>query len=271
MSNKTIPDIIHNISASLKQQSESIFTHKGNIGDSREKELIAFLEKVMPDCYGFSSGEIIDIENNRSHQTDIIIFDKLYSPYFTDSSKKIVAPVDSVFGTIEVKSVLNSNALSQLKIHIDDFNELTRHKTNGFQINPYLEFTATGSSHISTSENNPIFCMFSYDSDLKLDTIVNKIVLDKINVHLIVVLNKFIIVSNNYDNIFSFKQLSVNNIFTVQNEKVISVFILLLQLYLTNCRLVGTNLTNLSLDLIKNLGLETYKLDIDGSVEVYEK
>lgn len=251
MTSKTIPDIIQQIAQTLKQQSESIFNHPGNIGDSREKELIQFLKKVMPDCYGFSSGEIIDINNNRSHQTDIIIYDKLFSPYFTDGSGKIVAPVDSVFGIIEVKSVLNDIALEQVKNQITTIEGMDREKPKGIQVMPYLPIIGGTAISVPCSNNDMIFSLFAYDSDLKFGTIAQKIIEKKINVHLIIVKDKFIIIANNYGNLSKSPQ-SASNMLILEGGNVISIFILLLQLYLSQCRLVGTEINKLTNDLIKS-------------------
>lgn len=265
MGEKTIPDIIHQISQSLQQQSECIFQHKGNIGDSREKELIRFLEKVMPDRYGFSSGEMIDLSNNRSGQTDIIIYDKLFSPYFTDGSGKIVAPIDSVFGTIEVKSVLDDSALEQLKEQISTQSSLKRQEANGFQI---LPFTAIASSN--KSKNDMIFSLFAFDTNLSHDTTAKKIIEKGINVHMVIVKDKFIILANNYHNLMR-KNEGIRNISILKGENVISIFILLLQIYLNDCKLVGTDLAKLVNDLFSSFQRYTVKPEVEIIFEKIEE
>jgi hypothetical protein len=263
MRNKSIPEIINQIAKSLKQQSNSIFTHSGNIGDSKEKALIAFLKKVMPKCYGFSSGEIIDIANNRSLQTDVIIYDKLYSPYFADGSGKIVAPVDSIYGTIEVKSILNSAALTQVKKQIASLNSLKRNEPKGLQLNPYMCMQYDDILKVPKSKNDLLYAIFAYKTDLSIDTIVNKIITNNIKVHLILVYNKFLIFTNNYQNILKVGVKSLNDTYGFEDSNSIAVFILLLQMYLSNSKLVGTNMFPLIIDLFQSGNIITWDLNKD--------
>ena len=116
----------------------TIFNQAGNIGDTREKQVIDFLTKVMAHKYGFSSGEVFDEDDQNCGQVDVIIYDNLFSTVFTDGTGKIMAPVESTYGIISVKSKMGVKELDDAIEGIKKYDSLKKPRT---QTTYFLYFT----------------------------------------------------------------------------------------------------------------------------------
>lgn len=56
------------------------FRHKPTKGSAREEIVRQFLTDYLPESVELGTGEIVDIQGNRSDQTDLTIFDRLSCP-----------------------------------------------------------------------------------------------------------------------------------------------------------------------------------------------
>ncbi len=90
-------------------------SHQGEKGFLREAFLKSLLETVLPIQFGVGSGLIVDKWNRQSAQTDLIIYDKRLLPPLLEHSSHGIYPMDSVLKTIEVKSTLDKDGLTQFK------------------------------------------------------------------------------------------------------------------------------------------------------------
>ena len=105
-----ISKIFEEISAKMKGDFNisAQFQHHGNRGSYREDSLKNFLTNgKLPDIFGIASGEIISQYSQVSKQMDAIIYDKSKSIIFESSESTKIFPIESVLGTIEVKSQLS--------------------------------------------------------------------------------------------------------------------------------------------------------------------
>jgi hypothetical protein len=107
---KIVEDIISEIN-DAKRKSESIHS-AGNIRSSGDEVENLIREKIslfLPDRYMVKQGHIINSEGKVSNQFDIIIFDRLNTPKFFESSNKTVFyPIESVLAVGEIKKTLRS-------------------------------------------------------------------------------------------------------------------------------------------------------------------
>ena len=87
--------------------------HGGGRGDAREDALRKVLSDYLPTRYGIGRGEIISTDAGRSGECDIIIYDHLKSPKLMVSDRFSLFPLESVYGVVEVKSVLSSAKLQE--------------------------------------------------------------------------------------------------------------------------------------------------------------
>ena len=90
--------------------SSSIADHTTVLGDAREHFIIEVLKKFLPANVIIGSGQIIDVNNKKSKQIDIIIYRNDFPILRTFGTSDIYL-VEGVLATIEVKSQLNETTL----------------------------------------------------------------------------------------------------------------------------------------------------------------
>jgi len=95
--------------------------HNGEKGSLREAFVISLLQQYLPVQFGIGSGVVVDKQGRQSPQIDIVIYDKRTMPPILDKSGRGIYPIDAVLRVIEVKSVLDTSALSQLTKIINSF------------------------------------------------------------------------------------------------------------------------------------------------------
>ena len=156
-------------------------THSGEKGNARENLLVDYLRAYIPDKYAFAKGIIIDSFDSQSKQVDIIIHDRLATPYLLDMDSTKIIPIESVYGVIEVKSKLTKEELQKSVENIKSVRSLSKRTSTG------LSFPTAG-------------FVFAYDSDSSMETIYRNFIeiskdVDKNKlINCICVLNKGLIV-----------------------------------------------------------------------------
>ena len=90
------------------QQGLTGCKHPGELGIAREKILIKFLERFIPDPFEIGTGFVIDAEGNKSKQIDVIIFDKTKSRGIGLKGGLMYYPCESVVAVGEVKTTIQS-------------------------------------------------------------------------------------------------------------------------------------------------------------------
>lgn len=81
--------------------------HSGEGGRAREQILTSFLEQIVPDAYGISTGFVIDVHGSISRQVDVIIYRKDYHPRLQIGRINHFM-VEGVVAVIEVKASIKS-------------------------------------------------------------------------------------------------------------------------------------------------------------------
>jgi hypothetical protein len=76
-------------------------------GDASELEWIALLSTYLPTRYNVEKAFIIDHKGIISHQIDIVIFDRHFSPFLFRQNGQIFVPAESVYAVFEVKQELS--------------------------------------------------------------------------------------------------------------------------------------------------------------------
>jgi hypothetical protein len=85
--------------------------HVGERGAEREAGLRTFLEAYLPGRFAISRGEIVDAQQQTSHQCDLVIYDHLECPLLLAGKNYRVFPAEPIFAVVEVKSVLTVKEL----------------------------------------------------------------------------------------------------------------------------------------------------------------
>lgn len=251
----TIQKLAQNL---MTTYDNTIFSHSGNVGDTREKEVIDYLTKVMPHKYGFQSGEIFDEDSKNSGQVDVIIYDNLFSTVFTDGSNKILAPVESTYGIISVKSKMGTKELDDAINGINRYNMLKRPKGEEGAVYLMPDVLLKAGKNISfpgTTQQN-INCIFAFDTTVATTTIKQKIT-DAGCIDLLVIPGKLCAGGRNRSDLMISKDGTPLSSYVFESDKSIATFTLLLQLCLSRNKLIGGDLQKQFLWLIQQGNLLT--------------
>jgi hypothetical protein len=94
----------------LELSSHSI-SHGGTMGAVNEEHFISVLRKYLPNRYAVDSAIVIDSKGSTSHQIDVIIYDKQYTPTLLDQKSHRYIPAEAVYAVFEVKPTINKQYL----------------------------------------------------------------------------------------------------------------------------------------------------------------
>ena len=90
----------------LFYDKENNLFHPGEYGSYREEIVRKLLRIILFEGLEIAEGFLINLENERSTQCDLIIYDKQHTPILKDTNK-IFIPVETAVGVGEVKSTLS--------------------------------------------------------------------------------------------------------------------------------------------------------------------
>ena len=84
MPKKILNDIFRSLETSLNSDMNIRIEHNLEDGKYREYLIKNILNKIVPKKYSITNGFIVDSDNNRTEEIDIIIYDSNYVPPFFD-------------------------------------------------------------------------------------------------------------------------------------------------------------------------------------------
>ena len=155
---------IESIAKKLQSDSEvlSHIEHMATRGAGREDKLRLYIKDLLPQKFSVGNGIITDVNGTQSKQQDFFVYDAFNSPVFLKYETSIVIPVESVYATVEIKSTLNKNTLSQSINNIKSVKE--------------LKISALINSPFIPNYHNQIFgSIFAYTSENKIETIASNL------------------------------------------------------------------------------------------------
>jgi len=85
-----------------------VFQHHSASGTATEQHWIDLFNRYLPQRYRATRAFIIDADGRSSHQIDIAICDRFYSPVFFHDEDQPYIPAESVYAVFEVKKSLGS-------------------------------------------------------------------------------------------------------------------------------------------------------------------
>jgi hypothetical protein len=113
-----------------------IVDHAVSAGEAREEAIRRVLDDFLPEAFGVARGFIFSSDGERSNQTDLVIYDKLWSrPFYGQDNSKFFA-VESVYATIEVKTNLDRSDIRDARQKASRFKKLKRDWTNSGKMPP---------------------------------------------------------------------------------------------------------------------------------------
>ncbi len=144
------------------EQSKDIL-HSASKGTVRESILNRVIRPFLPSCYGLSGGEAFDCEGNVSKQLDLVVYDSIFSYTVPYIENFIQFPCESVYGNIEIKSMLNKEEFSRAIENIMSLKKLQREGTHSWTVTPQVSISINGLPN--DTDRNPYFgIIFAYDS-----------------------------------------------------------------------------------------------------------
>lgn len=123
MNNKILKNIFDNLESSLKNEMKIRIEHNLEDGKYREYLVKRILSKIVPSKYEITNGFVIDSDNNKSDEMDIIIYDKSYVPPFFDETYTVV-PIEAVIAVIQVKTTLTWDQLTSSIKNLNSIDKL---------------------------------------------------------------------------------------------------------------------------------------------------
>ncbi len=104
--------------------------HPGVQGDGTETLWIELLNKRLPSRYAVSKAIVVDSAGGRSHQIDVVVHDRQYSPQLWEHGGHLYVPAESVYAVMEVKPEINRSYVLYAAKKIESVRRLTRTSTS---------------------------------------------------------------------------------------------------------------------------------------------
>lgn len=101
------------ISDQSRRELATLVPHLGERGRITEEIICSVLRGILPKRFSIGTGILISASGETSHQTDIVIFDNLHNSPILSEYGVGVYPVEIVYATLEVKSVLTKKDLDK--------------------------------------------------------------------------------------------------------------------------------------------------------------
>lgn len=175
-------------------EASKVVQHHGLKGDIREHTLVkTFLEKHLPQKLQIGSGLVVNADGTQSKQQDIIIYDAFNCPLLHNEENVKIIPIESVYGTIEVKSTLSKR-----------------------ELNTCIENIKSTKSLPKTLHNLPHGFVFSFQADSDIQTVCKNVIELNKQVDLHHRINALCILDQGI--IVHFHKHGLNNIHVVPNE-----------------------------------------------------
>lgn len=160
--------LLYNIESMAKKMSidyqevTNHIEHMGLRGSCRENILREYIRQLLPQKFAVGNGIITDVNGTQSKQQDFFVYDAFNSPVFLHMESSCIIPVESVYATVEVKSILTKETLKQSIENIRSVKQLdvTVLKNSIFFPNQYNFILGT---------------VFSYSSDSAIETVAQNI------------------------------------------------------------------------------------------------
>jgi hypothetical protein len=132
-----LPEYMRELSLDLIEQSRRIardVEHAVSAGEAREEAVENALNDFLPKAFGAARGFVFASDGQRSAQTDLIIYDKVWSrPFYGRNNSKFFA-VESVYATIEVKTNLRPRDIRDACKKTSRFKRLQKNWTNSGKV-----------------------------------------------------------------------------------------------------------------------------------------
>jgi hypothetical protein len=92
--------------AALKAD-RAAFDHPSTRGETTELSWVTMLAKYLPARYKADKAFVVDADGRRSHQIDLVIYDRQHFPFLFSQHGNHLVPAESVYAVFEIKQTLS--------------------------------------------------------------------------------------------------------------------------------------------------------------------
>lgn len=95
-----------NLRGQMELAAQSI-SHAGTMGSVNEEHWLEVFRSYLPNRYDVAAGIVIDSLGNRSHQIDVVVFDRHFTPTLLDQKNHRYIPAEAVYAMFECKPTID--------------------------------------------------------------------------------------------------------------------------------------------------------------------
>ncbi|QJP14281.1 hypothetical protein G3545_11845 [Starkeya sp. ORNL1] len=147
---------IEHFGADLK--SSAGITHSVVKGSEREQSLTKFMRERLPDRFGVTTGEVVDLNGETAPQLDILIYDR-YADFPFNSGNQSILAAEALLASVEIKSKLTSSELRKCAGAARKLRQLRPY-------NRELGARDVGKFDDGKKRARYMHCVFAFDTDL---------------------------------------------------------------------------------------------------------
>jgi Domain of unknown function (DUF6602) len=108
--------------------AKTLVQHRAEKGRIVESVVKGALRSILPGRFSIGTGFVITSSGRSSSQIDLVLYDAIYnSPILLEGGTGLF-PIESVYGTVEVKSVLDGNQIDEVAKSIAIIRDFAREK-----------------------------------------------------------------------------------------------------------------------------------------------
>jgi hypothetical protein len=107
-------------------RARKAFGHPGTKGDASEAVWLELLQTYLPHRYQAASAHVVDSEGTFSHQIDVVVFDRQYSPFIFKFQGQTVIPAESVYAVFEAKQAISAEQVTYARDKVASVRALHR-------------------------------------------------------------------------------------------------------------------------------------------------
>jgi len=108
----------------------AVLPHVGERGRNDEERFREFLTRVIPRRFSIGTGFLVCSDPNvpTSSQTDVVLYDEIYNSPLHRELSAFVYPIEIVYGTVEVKGLIQKRDLKKIMEDIQKVRQLALHR-----------------------------------------------------------------------------------------------------------------------------------------------
>jgi hypothetical protein len=125
----SLPQLLAGLHDDIQRRLETVrrtLHHPGTKGDASEKVWLELLETYLPQRYRAATAHVVDSNGVFSHQIDVVVFDRQYSPFIFRYEGQTIIPAESVYAAFEAKQSINADQVAYAKEKIASVRRLHR-------------------------------------------------------------------------------------------------------------------------------------------------